>query len=142
MSDRNLTEPSDQIPSTPSKPEDSNDDKRVYLLGKQSTIQESKDDSEAEKKKKNSEVITEDSGREKLKRHRKEVAGHVWIPEIWGKEEFLKDWMDCSAFNASLVPSGIVSARAALIEDGQASNSGGLRIENRCRVMTLLTSRK
>ncbi|KAI9127939.1 hypothetical protein K1719_000932 [Acacia pycnantha] len=31
-----------------------------------------------------------------------EVAGRVWIPEIWGQEELLKDWTDCSAFDAPL----------------------------------------
>ncbi|XP_042487099.1 uncharacterized protein LOC122067336 [Macadamia integrifolia] len=60
----------------------------------------------------------DESGRERLKRHHKEVAGRVWIPEKWGKEELLKDWIDCSAFNASLVPTGIMSARAALIQEG------------------------
>ncbi|XP_042511113.1 protein BIC1 [Macadamia integrifolia] len=155
MSDQNSTEPSDRIPSSPSRPRD--------LDEKQSKIQELEDkEHEPEEKKqvksqaqfpeekdhKNSssssseeEVTTAevDSGRERLKRHRNEVAGHVWIPEIWGKEELLKDWMDCSAFNASLVPSGIMSARAALIEEGRRPNSvsGGhrLRIDNsRCPV--------
>ncbi|TKY53089.1 hypothetical protein E2542_SST24612 [Spatholobus suberectus] len=74
----------------------------------------------------------EDSGRERLKRHRVEVAGRVWIPEIWGQEELLKDWIDCAAFDATLVPSRIVMARAALVEEGRRATSGGLRIENRC----------
>ncbi|KAG4109184.1 hypothetical protein ERO13_1Z049556v2 [Gossypium hirsutum] len=73
----------------------------------------------------------EDNGREKLKRHRIEVAGNVWIPDIWGQEQLLKDWIDCSAFNDSLVPHGIMSARAALVEEGRRANSGGFRIENR-----------
>ncbi|KAJ1379816.1 protein BIC1-like [Sesbania bispinosa] len=42
----------------------------------------------------------EDSGRERLKRHRIEVAGRVWIPEIWGQEELLKDWIDSRTFDA------------------------------------------
>ncbi|XVF55722.1 hypothetical protein PTKIN_Ptkin06aG0059700 [Pterospermum kingtungense] len=74
----------------------------------------------------------EDNGRERLKRHRIEVAGRVWIPEIWGQEELLKDWIDCSAFDAALVPSAIMSARAALVEEGRRANSGGIRVENRC----------
>ncbi|XVE75980.1 hypothetical protein DITRI_Ditri12bG0135700 [Diplodiscus trichospermus] len=78
------------------------------------------------------EVLEEDNGRERLSKHRVEVAGRVWIPEIWGQEELLKDWIDCSAFDASLVPSGIMSARAALVEEGRRANSGGFRIENRC----------
>lgn len=75
----------------------------------------------------------EDAGvRERLKRHSVEVAGRVWIPDIWGQEELLKDWIDCSAFDASLVPTGIMSAREALAEEGRRANSSGLRIENRC----------
>ncbi|KAK6231825.1 hypothetical protein SCA6_001898 [Theobroma cacao] len=76
--------------------------------------------------------LEEENGRERLRRHRIEVAGRVWIPEIWGQEQLLKDWIDCSAFEASLVPSGIMSARAALIEEGRTANSGRFRIENRC----------
>ncbi|XP_043687867.1 protein BIC1-like [Telopea speciosissima] len=165
---------SDQIPSTPSKPNDSNDkqssiqqdseeddsielqgkdesepedQKQVKLQGQYSSsttvvvMEVEKEDhkNSKEEEEEEEEVTAENSGRERLKKHRKEVAGSVWIPEIWGKEEFLKDWMDCSAFNASLVPSGIMSARAALIEEGQQPNSGGgggLRIENnRCPVI-------
>ncbi|GKV31799.1 hypothetical protein SLEP1_g40465 [Rubroshorea leprosula] len=78
------------------------------------------------------ELESEDNGRERLKRHRVEVAGRVWIPEIWGQEEFLKDWIDCSAFDESLVPNGIVPARTALAREGRPAKSGRLRIENRC----------
>ncbi|KAF3957916.1 hypothetical protein CMV_017117 [Castanea mollissima] len=78
-------------------------------------------------------AMPEDSARERLKRHRVEVAGQVWIPDIWGQEELLKDWIDCSAFDASLVPNGIMSARAALVDEGRRANSSGLRIENRSR---------
>ncbi|KAB2631536.1 hypothetical protein D8674_009055 [Pyrus ussuriensis x Pyrus communis] len=74
----------------------------------------------------------EESGLERLKKHRMEVAGQVWIPEIWGQEELLQDWIDCSAFDASLFPSGIMTARSALVEEGSRENSGRLRIENRC----------
>lgn len=76
--------------------------------------------------------VEEESGRERLKRHRREVAGRVWIPEIWGQEELLKDWADCTAFDACLFPSGIGSARAALVEEGRRANNGGFRLENRC----------
>ncbi|KAL6322339.1 hypothetical protein AAG906_007892 [Vitis piasezkii] len=75
---------------------------------------------------------SEDSGRDLLKRHRVEVAGRVWIPDIWGQEELMKDWTDCSVFDASLVSSRIMSARAALMAEGRRPNSSGLRIENRC----------
>nr|XP_027070586.1 protein BIC1-like [Coffea arabica] len=72
------------------------------------------------------------TGRERLKRHRIEVAGRVWIPDIWGQEELLKDWIDCSAFDASVMNSSIMSARAALVEEGRRANSSRIRIENRC----------
>lgn len=79
-----------------------------------------------------SEAVAEEGGRERLKRHRVDVAGRVWIPDRWGQEDLLKDWIDCSAFDASLVPNGIMSARQALAEEGRRANSSGLRIENRC----------
>lgn len=71
-------------------------------------------------------------GRERLKRHRVDVAGRVWIPEIWGQEELLNDWIDCSALDRSLFPTGVSSAREALAEEGRRKNSGGLPIGNRC----------
>ncbi|KAH7671378.1 hypothetical protein IHE45_10G089900 [Dioscorea alata] len=74
----------------------------------------------------------EDCGRERLKRHRVEMAGRVWIPEIWGQENFLKDWIDCASFDTCLVPKGLVLAREALVQECRQTNSGGLQIENRC----------
>lgn len=74
----------------------------------------------------------EESGRGRLKRHRKEVAGRVWIPDIWGQEDFLKDWIDCSAFEANFVPRAIMSARSALAKEGRSPNASCLRIGNRC----------
>ncbi|XP_050383141.1 protein BIC1 [Argentina anserina] len=77
-------------------------------------------------------AVAEDSGRERLKKHRLEVAGRVWIPDVWGQEEFLKDWVDCTAFDDSLFPNGILSARSALVEEGRRGTSSRIRIENRC----------
>ncbi|KAG1369690.1 protein BIC1-like [Cocos nucifera] len=74
----------------------------------------------------------EDCGREKLKRHRMEMAGRVWIPERWGQESLLKDWKDCAAFDRYLVPKGLTLAREALVDECRRSNSGSLRVENRC----------
>jgi len=76
--------------------------------------------------------LEEESGgpRERLKRHRTEVAGHVWIPDLWGQEDLLMDWIDCSAFDTCLVPEGIISARASLIEEGRRASSAGIRVEN------------
>ncbi|WJX84816.1 hypothetical protein P8452_67346 [Trifolium repens] len=77
--------------------------------------------------------VEEESERERLKRHRVEVAGRVWIPEIWGQEDLLKDWIDCTAFDAPLVPSKITMARAALVEEGTTkTNAAPLIIDNRC----------
>lgn len=88
-----------------------------------------KEESFAEKPKDSGEV----SGRERLKRHHKEMAGRVWIPDIWGQESYLKEWVDCSAFDSCLVPNGVVSARRALVEECRRANSSrGMTIENRC----------
>ncbi|XP_031504480.1 protein BIC1-like [Nymphaea colorata] len=69
-------------------------------------------------------------GRERLQRHRSQVAGRVWIPEVWGKEQFLKEWTDCAALDRALMPMGLVSAKSALVEECRRSaGSGGLRID-------------
>ncbi|CAN6557224.1 unnamed protein product [Malus baccata var. baccata] len=72
------------------------------------------------------------SGRERLKRHQEEVAGHVVIPDSWGQEELLKDWIDYSPFDALLVPKGLTSAREALAMEGRraTTSQGVLRIES------------
>ncbi|CAA7047207.1 unnamed protein product [Microthlaspi erraticum] len=78
------------------------------------------------------------SGRERLKRHREEVAGNVPIPESWGKEGLLMGWMDFSTFDAAFTSSQIVSARAALMADAsddvgaRGSRSQRLRVESSC----------
>ncbi len=71
--------------------------------------------------------------RERLKRHREEVAGKVTVPEKWGKEELLKDWIDYSAFDRILAAGRIASARASLAAEGQrASCRSRRRVESRC----------
>ncbi|GER29064.1 hypothetical protein STAS_04893 [Striga asiatica] len=80
--------------------------------------------------------VSEDSGRERLKRHRVEMAGRVWIPDMWGQEGFLKDWVDCAAFDASLVNSSILSARDSLVEEGRRANSTRLRVQNGFRTLS------
>lgn len=78
------------------------------------------------------------SGRERLKRHREEVAGKVPIPESWDKEGLLVGWMDFSTFDASFTSSQIVSARAALMADAgddpgaRESRAQRLRVESSC----------
>ncbi|GFY97824.1 hypothetical protein Acr_12g0003650 [Actinidia rufa] len=66
------------------------------------------------------------SGRERLKRHRIEMAGRVWVPDMWGQEGLLKDWIDCTAFDAALVRNNIMSARAALVQEGRIKTSSRL----------------
>ncbi|KDP33126.1 hypothetical protein JCGZ_13573 [Jatropha curcas] len=61
-------------------------------------------------------------GRERLKRHREEVAGQVSIPETWSQENFLKDWVDYSSFDNLLAPNGIASARQALMAEGRRAS--------------------
>lgn len=71
--------------------------------------------------------------RERLKRHRTQVAGQVWIPDMWGQEDLLKDWIDCTAFDSCLVNhQDITSARASLVADGRRASSGRLRVQNSC----------
>ncbi|XP_047969217.1 protein BIC1-like [Salvia hispanica] len=78
------------------------------------------------------EVIAAESGRERLKRHRGEVAGRVRVPETWGKEDFLKDWVDSTVFDAAVRSGGITTARAALMEEGRrAAAGGGYRIQQK-----------
>ncbi|KAG6385570.1 hypothetical protein SASPL_154406 [Salvia splendens] len=70
-----------------------------------------------------------ESGRERLKRHRREVAGRVWIPDMWGQEDLLKDWIDSTVFDAAVRSGGITSARAALMDEGRRAAA---RIQNSC----------
>ncbi|KAL8125660.1 hypothetical protein AgCh_013064 [Apium graveolens] len=65
----------------------------------------------------------DESGRERLKRHRMEMGGRVWIPETWGQENLLKNWIDCTSFDASLVNNSILSARAALMQQRATTRS-------------------
>ena len=81
-----------------------------------------------------------ESTRDRLKRHRREMAGRVWVPEMWGQEKLLKDWMDCSAFDRPLVPAGLLTARRALVAESCArrpaptppASSSPLRVQNGC----------
>lgn len=71
----------------------------------------------------------DEGGREMLKRHREEVAGRVLIPEKWGQEQLLKDWIEYATFDALFAPHRmILSARDALIADARQGRSQRLRI--------------
>ncbi|PKU65399.1 protein BIC1-like [Dendrobium catenatum] len=76
----------------------------------------------------------EETGPERLNRLRSEMAGKVWIPEIWGQEGLLEEWSDCTAFDRSMAPDRLLlSARRALVAEYlRPPNSADLRIENRC----------
>ncbi|WVZ85539.1 hypothetical protein U9M48_032456 [Paspalum notatum var. saurae] len=86
----------------------------------------------------------QESSRERLKRHRREMAGRVWVPEMWGQETLLKDWVDCAVFDRPLVPPGLLTARRALIAEScarrpdrtspasSAGSSQRLRVRNGC----------
>ncbi|CAL5027634.1 unnamed protein product [Urochloa decumbens] len=87
-----------------------------------------------------------ESTRERLKRHRQEMAGRVWVPELWGQEKLLKDWVDCAVFDRPMVPAGLLTARRALIAEccvtrrtdrttspaSSAGSSPPLRVRNGC----------
>ncbi|KAM3202081.1 protein BIC1 [Capsicum annuum] len=67
-------------------------------------------------------------GREKLKSHWREVGGRVYVPEKWGHEGSLREWMDCSSFSTILAPKGIELARKALMCQGKRARSGSTSI--------------
>ncbi|KAJ6759938.1 PROTEIN BIC1 [Salix purpurea] len=50
------------------------------------------------------------------------------IPDTWGQENLLKDWIDCSTFDELLAPDGISSARESLVAERRRGSSPGLRI--------------
>ncbi|KAJ6986160.1 hypothetical protein NC653_023921 [Populus alba x Populus x berolinensis] len=77
-------------------------------------------------------LLHKDCGRERLKKHREEVAGRIMIPDTWGQENSLKDWIDCSAFDELLAPTGISSARESLVAEGRKGSSPRLGIASRC----------
>ncbi|XP_055834799.1 uncharacterized protein LOC129903304 [Solanum dulcamara] len=64
------------------------------------------------------------SGREKLKRHWREVGGRFFVPDRWEHEGSLREWMDCSSFDKILAPKGLKSAREALMSQGEGVHSG------------------
>ncbi|KAL1195686.1 Protein BIC1 [Cardamine amara subsp. amara] len=114
--------PSNQTKQDPSFPEEA------------SSVSDKKDQTLPEEKQNQEEEIV-NCGRERLKKHRREIAGRVWIPDIWGQEDLLKDWIDCSTFDTCLVPAGISSARAALVEEARRAASASSGLHNRCLIL-------
>uniref|UniRef100_A0ACD5ZEG3 Uncharacterized protein n=1 Tax=Avena sativa TaxID=4498 RepID=A0ACD5ZEG3_AVESA len=104
---------------------------------------------EAEKKtmttkKKKKSSAGEESARERLKRHRAEMAGRVRIPDMWGQERLLGDWVDCAVFDRPLAATrGLLTARDALVAEcaaarrtthghGHGATARPLRVQNGC----------
>lgn len=85
-------------------------------------------------------AVAEESARERLKRHRTEMEGRVRIPEMWGQERLLKDWVDCAVFDRPLAAStGLLTARDALVAEFAAaarrpavSHGSTVRVQNGC----------
>lgn len=72
---------------------------------------------------KGSDAGADESGRERLKRHRIEMGGQVWVPDTGGQENLLKNRIDCTSFDASLVNNSILSAQAALMQQRATTRS-------------------
>ena len=79
-------------------------------------------------------TTTTTTGHERLKRHREEVSGKVMIPDTWGQENLLTDWIDYSSFDKLLAPKGITSAREALVAEGRRARTSHQRlgVESSC----------
>ncbi|KAE9590827.1 hypothetical protein Lal_00023489 [Lupinus albus] len=140
MAHQSTTESNDKIPSHPLDINNNNNnnmeqqhDVTQNTCASKTNLNKEEENIALQKVVEEESVVAEDSGRERLKRHRVEVAGSVWIPEKWGQEELLKDWVDCTnEFDAPLVHSRITIATEALVEDGRKVNASGLSIQNRC----------
>ncbi|KAG5239405.1 protein BIC [Salix suchowensis] len=63
-------------------------------------------------------LLRKDCGRERLRKHIEEVAGRVMIPDTWGQENLLKDWID---------------SRESLVAERRRGSSPGLRIASSCQ---------
>ncbi|KQJ99726.1 protein BIC2 [Brachypodium distachyon] len=91
----------------------------------------------AEKQTKGGRAAGEESARERLKRHRTEMAGRVRIPDMWGQERLLKDWVDCAVFDRPLAATrGLLTARDALVAERAAqrrtTTARPLRVHDGC----------
>lgn len=120
--------------SQPARPETTSSDHHEAVVPEQVSATARMSTSKEEKLLKSpaKEEEGEDAGestRERLKRHRREMAGKVWVPELWGQEKLLKDWMDCSAFDRPLVPAGLLTAPTPR---ASCSASPPLRVQNGC----------
>ncbi|KAI5067692.1 hypothetical protein GOP47_0018220 [Adiantum capillus-veneris] len=58
--------------------------------------------------------------RDRLQRHRLQVAGSARIPDAWCGEARLREWVSSCEVEDALQPPGLFSARAALISAGSS----------------------
>ncbi|KAI4334234.1 hypothetical protein L6164_018950 [Bauhinia variegata] len=125
--------PTPQIPSSFSfEPNKANNDNKDGMKEKDPSLAS---EEEVRTNHNSGKVESSEAGRERLKRHRDEVAGRVAIPDKWGQEQLHKDWIDYATFDALFSPHShrlIVSARDALIEDARKARSQRLRIHTSC----------
>ncbi|KAH7404699.1 hypothetical protein KP509_15G039100 [Ceratopteris richardii] len=58
-------------------------------------------------------------GRQRLQEYRMQMSGKVVIPDSWGREEQLQDWVTYGIVEDALRPAGLMAARAALVNECQ-----------------------
>ena len=79
--------------------------------------------------------------RERRQSSRTDVARQVWIPDMWGQEDLLKDLIDCTTFDSYFVNrDDIMSARASLVEEGRRASSSRFRVQNSCQIVIIALS--
>ncbi|MCO5570543.1 hypothetical protein L7F22_024266 [Adiantum nelumboides] len=63
-------------------------------------------------------------GRQRLQLHRLQVSGKVSIPDKWGCEQQLQEWVSYGIVEDALRPAGLMSARTALVSECQHRGVG------------------
>ncbi|MCO5549980.1 hypothetical protein L7F22_003457 [Adiantum nelumboides] len=64
-------------------------------------------------------------GRARLQHHWIQVGGKVMIPDTWGLERHLQEWVNFGLVEDAFRPSGLMSARSALVADCQRRSRAG-----------------
>lgn len=59
------------------------------------------------------------TGLPRLQVYRSAMAGKVIIPDTWGWEQYLQDWVSYGEVEDALRPAGLISARNALVSESQ-----------------------
>ncbi|KAI5070803.1 hypothetical protein GOP47_0015146, partial [Adiantum capillus-veneris] len=65
-------------------------------------------------------------GRARLQHHWVQVGGKVMIPDNWGLERHLQEWVSFGLLEDAYRPAGLMSARSALVADCQRRSRGGM----------------